>query len=69
LNSLYQAEDALTLTRRKDHYYGITAVANFAYTRQVILGAEVLLASNNSNLALYEYDRGMLTFRIRYTFR
>jgi len=69
LNSLYQAEDPLTLTRRKDHFYGLNTVASFAYTRRVILGAEFLLARNDSNIALYEYDRGLLTFRIRYEFK
>ena len=69
LNSLYQAEDLLTLTRRKDHFYGLNTVAAFAYTRRMTFGAEFLLARNDSNLALYEYNRGLLTFRIRYEFK
>jgi hypothetical protein len=67
--SRYQSEDPLTLTRRKEHYYAIDTVANYAYTRQVNFGLELLLARNDSNLALYEYERGLVTFKIRYEFR
>jgi hypothetical protein len=68
LGSRYSAEDALTLTRREDHFYGLTAAASYALRRQVVVGAELLGARNGSTLALYEYERGMLTFRIRYEF-
>ena len=68
MGSQYKAEDALTLTRRQDHYYGLSVAASYALKRQVVVGAEVLGARNASNLGLYRYDRGMLTFRIRYEF-
>jgi hypothetical protein len=68
MGSQYNAEDALTLIRRQDNYYGLSAAATYALKRQVIVGAELLGARNGSNLALYEYERGMLTFRIRYEF-
>jgi hypothetical protein len=68
MGSHYSAEDSLTLVRRKDHYYGLTAAASYALKRQVIVGAELLGARNGSNLALYEYERGLLTFRVRYEF-
>jgi hypothetical protein len=66
--SQYNAEDDLTSIRRQDHYYGLSAAATYALKRQVIVGAELLGARNGSNLALYEYERGLLTFRIRYEF-
>jgi len=69
MGSRYKAEDALTLVRRQDHFYGLSAAATYAIKRQVIIGAEVLGARNGSSLALYEYERGMLTFRIRYEFK
>ena len=68
LASQYNAEDALTLIRRQDQFYGLTAAATYALKRQVIVGAELLGSRNGSNLALYEYERGMVTFRIRYEF-
>lgn len=66
LASQYNAEDSLTLIRRQDHFYGLTVAATYALKRQVIVGGEWLGARNGSNLALYEYQRGMVTFRIRY---
>ena len=68
MGSHYSAEDALTLVRRQDNYFGLSAAASYALKRQVIVGAELLGARNGSNLALYEYDRGLMTFRIRYEF-
>jgi hypothetical protein len=68
MGSQYKAEDALTLTRRQDHYFGLSASASYAVKRQIVVGAELLGARNGSNLGLYRYDRGMLTFRIRYEF-
>jgi hypothetical protein len=68
-NSRYRAEDALTLTRRNDHYSAITVVTQYAYTRQTIVSAEMLFARNDSNLELYEYERGLLALKIRYEFR
>jgi hypothetical protein len=68
LFSRYSAEDGLTLIRRQDQFYGLTAGATYALKRQVIVGAELLGSRNGSNLALYEYERGMVTFRIRYEF-
>jgi len=68
LFSRYSAEDGLTLIRRQDQFYGLTAGATYALKRQVIVGAELLGSRNGSNLALYEYGRGMVTFRIRYEF-
>jgi hypothetical protein len=68
MGSHYSAEDALTQVQRQDYYYGLSAGASYALKRQVIVGAELLGARNGSNLALYEYERGLLTFRIRYEF-
>jgi hypothetical protein len=68
MGSQYKAEDALTLTRRQDHYFGFSASASYALRRQVVVGAEFLGARNDSNLGLYRYDRGMLTVRVRYEF-
>jgi len=68
MGSQYKAEDALTLTRRQDHYFGLSASASYALRRQVVVGAEFLGAHNDSNLGLYRYDRGMLTVRVRYEF-
>jgi hypothetical protein len=67
--SRYRAEDALTLTQRKDDYYAINVVTQYAWTRQVILGTELLLARNDSNLDLFQYERGLLTLKVRYEFR
>ncbi|HEY6508073.1 MAG TPA: hypothetical protein VIY56_08660 [Vicinamibacterales bacterium] len=56
-------------TTRKDAYYALDGVASYAYTRNLSLRAELLLSKNGSNLELYEYDRNMLTFKVRYDFQ
>jgi hypothetical protein len=67
--SRYRAADVLTMTRRKDHYYALNVVTQYACTRQVILVTELLFARNDSNLALFEYERGLVNFKVRYEFR
>jgi hypothetical protein len=68
-NSRYEGPDVLLATTRKDDYYAADAVASYAYTRNLTLRAELLLSKNGSNLELYEYDRNMLTFKVRYDFQ
>lgn len=68
-NSRYEGPDVLLSTTRKDDYYAVDAVASYAYTRNLSLRAELLLAKNESNLELHAYRRDMLTFKIRYDFK
>ncbi len=68
-NSRYQGQDLLLQTTRKDNYYAVDAFASYAYTRNLSLRAELLMAKNNSNLELYSYRRDILTFKVRYDFK
>lgn len=67
--SRYQGQDSLLLTTRKDNYYAVDAVASYAYTRNLSLRAELLLSKNDSDLALFEFRRDTLVFKVRYDFK
>jgi len=67
--SRYQAQDALFSTMRRDDYYAFNATLSYALTRTLSLRGEALLSKNDSNIALFEYKRNMVAFKVRYDFK
>jgi hypothetical protein len=68
-HSKYQAPDALLGVLRKDNYYGLDAAVSYALTRELLVRSEYQYSSNDSNLALYEYDRHVIAVKLRYEFK
>lgn len=66
--SKYSGPDPLLLTTRKDDYYGLDAVASYAFSRNLSVRAEVVLTDNKSNIQLYEYNRNLYAVKLRYDF-
>lgn len=64
----YKALD-LTGSTRKDKYYGVDFSVGYALRKDLSLRGELLLSRNDSNIALYEYDRGVFTVKLRYEFK
>lgn len=69
LHSKYDGADVLLGVVRKDKYYGLDANVSYALTRNWSVRAEYQFTDNRSNLALYEYDRHLLMFKLRYEFK
>ncbi|MFY9315697.1 MAG: outer membrane beta-barrel protein [Burkholderiales bacterium] len=69
LGSRYHEADALLQTTRKDHYYGIDLTATYLFTRQFSVRAEAIVSRNDSNIALFEYDRNVFAIKARYEFK
>jgi hypothetical protein len=67
--SRYGEADPLLLTRRKDNYLGIDLSATYLVTRRFSVRGEAIFARNDSNIALFEYDRRMLAVKARYEFK
>jgi hypothetical protein len=67
--SRYGETDALFLTTRKDNYYGIDLTATYLFSRQFSVRAEAIIARNDSNIALFEYDRRVFAVKARYEFK
>ena len=55
--------------RRKDRYSAVDASLSYFYSKNLTLKAEALVARQQSNVGLYDYDRNMLTFKVRYDFK
>jgi hypothetical protein len=68
-NSHYRAEDPLLGVTRKDDFYAIDATVSYAITRNLSVRGELIKLKNNSNLALYEYDRDLVAVKLRYDFK
>lgn len=66
--SRFKDTDPLFAARRDDDYIGLEVGASYRPTRQVTLRADFQHARNDSNIALYEYKRDVVTFRMRYEF-
>jgi len=67
--SAYDGPDILLLQTRKDKYYGLDASVAYAVDRNWSLRAEYGYNDNTSNLALYEFKRNIVTFKVRYEFK
>lgn len=67
--SRYGEADPLLLTRRKDHYLGVDLSTTYLVSRQFSVRAELIFARNDSNIALFEYDRRMAMIKARYEFK
>lgn len=67
--SRYKEADLLLATRRLDSFTGIDFAVTYLIDRNWSLRAEASLASNDSNLALYEYRRDAIGVKLRYDFK
>lgn len=66
--SRFKERDPLFATRRDDDYYGFEFGASYRLTRQLTVRTDYQRSNNESNIALYEYKRDMVTLRARYEF-
>jgi len=67
--SRYGAADPLLRTTRKDHYLGLDLSATYLFSRRLSVRTEAIFARNDSNIALFEYDRRMVAVKLRYEFK
>jgi hypothetical protein len=65
----YDAPDPLFTTTRRDRYYALDLGASYAWTRRLSVRAELQAARNESNIALFEYKRGIAAVKLRYELR
>ncbi|MGH8703913.1 MAG: outer membrane beta-barrel protein, partial [Burkholderiales bacterium] len=68
-SSRFLAPDPLFTARREDDYYGLDVGASYRFSKELTLRADYLHSDNRSNLALYKYDRDVVTVKLRYEFR
>lgn len=59
---------AFSPDRRKDRYTALDASLSYFYSKRLTLRVEALVAEQQSNVGLYDYDRNMLAFKARYEF-
>jgi len=67
LSDYQDPEPQLGVTRR-DSYYGLDLTVSYALRRSLSLRGEFLLSRNDSNIALFEYDRNLFALKLRYDF-
>lgn len=67
--SKYDGPDILLGEVRKDKYYGLDASLAYAIDRNWSVRAEYAYNDNASNLALYEFKRNQVMFKVRYEFK
>ena len=67
--SKYDGPDALLLVERRDKYYSLDAGIIYAVNRNWSVRGEYVFSSNDSNIALYEYDRHIIMAKLRYEFK
>jgi len=67
--SNYGAADPFFLTTRRDNYYGVDMTLTYLFTRQFSMRAEAIFSRNDSNIALFEYDRNVFAVKARYEFK
>ena len=65
----YEAQDPLFATTRRDKYYAADLTASYAVKRNLSVRGELLLSKNDSNIALFEYQRETLAVKVRYEFK
>ena len=54
---------------RRDKYYALDASVSYAFTRNLSLRGELLLSKNESNEAVFEYQREVVAVKVRYEFK
>lgn len=64
----YREPDTLFGLTRRDTYYGLDLAVSYALRRGLSLRSEFLLSRNDSNIALFEYDRNLVAIKLRYDF-
>lgn len=64
----YQDPDPQLGVTRRDSYYGLDLTVSYALRRSLSLRGEFLLSRNDSNIALFEYDRNLIALKLRYDF-
>ena len=64
----YRDPDPQLGVTRRDSYYGLDLTVGYALLRNLSLRAEFLLSRNDSNIALFEYDRNVVGLKLRYDF-
>ena len=64
----YRAADPILLQSRHDKQTAVELAAIYLYSMQLSVRAELFWTDNRSNLALYQFDRTMATFKVRYEF-
>lgn len=69
LRSAYRAPDIVLETTREDRYAAIDASIAWSPLEALQLRAELSASRNDSNIALYEYERRAALLRVRYEFR
>ena len=62
----YRDPDPQLGTTRRDSYYGLDLTVSYAVRRNLSLRGELLLSRNDSNIALFEYDRNVVGLKLRY---
>lgn len=67
--SEFRDEDFLFGTTREDDYTGVELGASYRVTGQFTLRADYQHLSNNSSIALYDYERDVVSIRARYEIR
>jgi hypothetical protein len=65
----YDAADVLLGAVRKDRYYGLDAALSYALNANWSVRGEYQYSNNDSNLALYEFDRHLVALKLRYEFK
>lgn len=56
-------------TTRKDNYYTASVAATYLFSRNWSARLEYQYSNNRSNLQLFEYDRNVVAFKLRYDYR
>jgi hypothetical protein len=64
----YQEPDPVLGLARRDTYYGLDLAVSYSLLRGLSLRGEFLLSRNDSNIALFEYDRNLVAIKLRYDF-
>jgi hypothetical protein len=68
-NSAFDQPDPTFLVTRKDRYLSADATLSYQYDRNWSVRGELLISDNRSNLALYKFDRDILSLKLRYDFK
>lgn len=69
LQSNYHGPDIVLGVTRKDTYYGADVIGSYAINRNWSVRGEYVYIRNDSNIALYEYDRHVVAVKLRYEFK
>ena len=67
--SEFREADFLFAATREDDYYGVELGASYRLARQLTLRADYQHLNNDSSIALYDYERDVVSIRARYEIR